>query len=315
MPKAKNKNKRNNMDEIKTDHVEYVEKVNKTHINWYPGHMAKTKRLIKEKINLIDVVFEVVDSRVPFSSKIIDIDDYIFDKPRVMIMTKSDLCDKRETEKWIKYYEEKNYTVMLVDLENSNPSDKVVKITKEVMKEMIDKRTSKGLNERRLRALVVGIPNAGKSTLINRLAGKKASNVGNRPGVTKSLDWIRINSDIELLDTPGILWPKFEDQLVAFNLASLTAIKEEVLPMYDVVVHILKVLYKYYPKKLEERFGITEIDEEDMVLTLDEIGKRRGCMIKGGDIDYDRVMNLIINDLKSGIISNITFDRYDEIVK
>ena len=287
---------------------------NKTNINWYPGHMAKTKRLIKEKINLIDIVYEVVDARMPYSSKIKDIDEYIGKKPRLIIMTKTDLCDNKETDKWIEYYNKLGYIVVKVDLEHSNPKDKIIKITKEILKDKFDKEKNKGMKNRRIRILVVGIPNVGKSTLINRLVGKKAVNVGNKPGVTKSLDWIRINEELELLDTPGILWPKLDNETVAFNLASLTAIKAEVLPTYDVVVYIIKMLYNYYPSVLKERYGITNIDD-DMIKTLDEIGKRRGCIIKGGEIDYDRVMDVVINDVKSGAIKSITFDRKDDLIE
>lgn len=284
----------------------------KTNINWYPGHMAKAKRLMKEKINLIDIVYEVVDARMPYSSKIKDIDDIIGNKKRIMIMTKMDLCDRKETNQWINFYEEKGYVVVPVDLEKNKNVDLVLKKTQELFQETNDKAKNKGMKERRVRILIVGIPNVGKSTLINRLVGKKAVNVGNKPGVTKSLDWIRINDKLELLDSPGILWPKLDEEKVAYNLASLTAIKEDVLPIYDVVFYIIKMLYNYYPNLLEERFGITSINEEDMVETLDLIGKRRGCMIRGGEIDYDRVMNLILNDVKSGIISGITFDRIDK---
>lgn len=283
-----------------------------TTINWYPGHMAKTKRLIKEKINLIDIVYEIVDARIPYSSKIKDIDTYIGSKPKLLIMTKADLCDQKETKKWVSYYQEKGYEVLILDLEHGNPVNSILKKTKEIMHEKLEYEKQKGMKERKIRALVVGIPNVGKSTLINRMVGKKVANTGNRPGVTKSLDWIRINQEVELLDTPGILWPKFEEETVAYNLASLTAIKEEILPLYDVVVYILNTLFKYYPEKLEERYKITEIDPEDMVATLDAIGKRRGCIIRGGEIDYDRVMSLIMNDIKNGTIREITFDRKEE---
>lgn len=291
------------------------EKLRKTDINWYPGHMAKAKRLISENLNLIDIVFEIIDSRMPYSSKIKDIDELIKNKKKIIIFNKYDLCDKKETDKWIKYYQGKGLYTITTDLENSNPTNNILKILNNILRDEKIKRREKGLKNRRDRILIVGIPNVGKSTLINRLVGKKAVSVGNKPGVTKSLDWIRINDNLELLDTPGILWPKLDEETVAFNLASLSAIKEEILPIYEVVCYILTTLYKYYPNKLKERYNIDRINEEDMVETLDLIGKRRGCVISGGEIDYDRVMNLVLNDLKSGLIKEITFDRYDEMIK
>ena len=284
---------------------------NTKNINWYPGHMAKTKRLIQENLNLIDVVYEVVDARMPYSSKIKDLDEFIKNKPRIMVMTKSDLCDKKETNKWIKYYEEKDYKVVLMDLEHNPNMNNLIKATEEMMKEKYQKQEEKGMIKRRTRILIVGIPNVGKSTLINRLVGKKATNVGNKPGVTKNLNWIRINEKFELLDSPGILWPKLDEEKVAFNLASLTAIKEEVLPLYDVVEYILRTLEKYYPEILKNRYLVDSI-EEDFIETLEFIGKKRGCLIKGGEIDYDKVINIIINEVKNGIIKNITFDRLED---
>ena len=286
----------------------------KTNINWYPGHMAKTKRLISENLSFIDVVYEVIDARIPYSSKIIDLNNYIKDKPRIMIMTKIDLCDMKETEKWIKYYEGLGYKVIGMDLENNPNTKKLISMTTELMEEKNVIREAKGMIRRKTKVLIVGIPNVGKSTLINRLVGKKAVQVGNRPGVTKNLDWIRINEDLELLDTPGILWPKFEEEKVAFNLASLTAIKEEVLPLFAVVEYILNTLYQYYPETLENRYGITEISD-DIIETLDIVGKRRGCLIKGGEIDYEKVVSIIINEIKDGVIKNITFDRIENYEK
>jgi len=285
--------------------------VNKSVINWYPGHMAKTKRLINENINLIDIVYEVVDARIPYSSVIQGIDELLKNKPRIIIMTKADLCDKIETSKWIEYYRNLGEKVILIDLEHNFDVKKIINLTNEVMSVINEKRFEKGLIERKTRALIIGIPNVGKSTLINRLVGKKAVNVGNIPGVTKNINWIRINEKIELLDTPGILWPKLDQEKIAFNLASLTAIKEEILPLFDVVRYILIMLDKYYPNILKERYGIDEIDD-DIVNTLDYIGKKRGCLIKGGEIDYEKVYNLILNDIKNGSIKGITFDRYDE---
>lgn len=285
---------------------------NTTNINWYPGHMAKTKRLIKEQINLIDMVYEVVDARMPLSSKIIDIEEYTKDKPKIMILSKIDLCDLEETNKWVKYYEEKGYKIIKMNLEGNTNIKPLIELTEQVMEDFNQKRTDKGMLKRKIRVLVVGIPNVGKSTLINRLAGKKVVNIGNKPGVTKSLSWIRVNDDIELLDSPGILWPKLEEAN-AFNLASFTAIREEILPLFEVVEYVLRTLEKYYPKLLKERYNLEELND-DILCDLEEIGRRRGCLIKGGEIDYDKVMSLIMSDIKNGYIKPITFDRYDEFI-
>ena len=283
---------------------------NKTNINWYPGHMAKTKRLISESIDLIDVVYEVVDSRIPKSSKIIDIDSYIGNKKRILIMNKYDLCDRLETDKWVRYYESKGYIVVKTDLTEDKKLTYLVSKTKELMADVFSKMSMKNMKTtRKIRVLVVGVPNVGKSTLINRLVGRKIVNTGNKPGITKNLDWIRVDNTIELLDSPGILWPKFEED-IAYNLASLTAIKEEVLPINQVVNYILNTLYKFYPNKLEERYGITTYSDDLFVETLDFIGQKRGCLIKGGEIDYDKVFAVIMNDIKNGYIKEITFDRY-----
>lgn len=289
--------------------MENVEKsFSKTSINWYPGHMAKTKRLISENIDLIDVVYEVIDARIPASSKIPDLNNYIGNKPRILIFNKYDLCDQKETSKWMEFYQKEGYKTIALDLEHNPNMNKLIELTIDIMASETEKRLEKGLLKRKTRVLVVGVPNAGKSTLINRLVGKKAVNVGNKPGVTKELNWIRINDEIELLDSPGILWPKIDTGDVALNLATFTAIKEEVLPIYDVCEYALRKLAEYYPSLLEQRFGITEINE-DFIETLEIIGKRRGCLIKGGEIDYDKVIAIIMSDIKQGVIKGVTFDR------
>lgn len=285
--------------------------LNKNVLNWYPGHMAKTKREIKEKLNLIDVVYEVIDSRMPISSKIVDIDELIGDKKRILIMTKYDICDKEETNKFIKYYEKLGYIVIPVDLMNGNDTSKIIDKSMEILQEENKKRLEKGLKPRSIRALIVGIPNAGKSTLINRLVGKKSAGVGNKPGFTKSLSWIRIHKDIELLDSPGILWPKIENQDNAHVLASFSSIKEEILDNMDLACFILRKMMKLYPKNLEERYGITELDD-DFIETFDIIAKKRGALTRGGVADYEKVSNIIVQDLKNGYLGNVTFDRLED---
>ena len=280
----------------------------KTSINWYPGHMAKTRREISEKLNLIDIVYEVIDARMPRSSKIVDIDDLIKNKPRLLIMTKYDLCDKNETNKFIKYYEELGYQVIPVDLMTGTNVSKIIDASEVVLKEENEKRKSKGLKPRNIRALILGIPNAGKSTLINRLVGKKSAGVGNKPGFTKSLSWIRIHKNIDLLDTPGILWPKIEDQEAAHILASFSSIKEEILNEDQIASFILRKLYELYPKSLEERYGISELDE-DLIDAYDMIASRRGVLTKGGVADYERVSRIILQDFKNGYFGPVTFDR------
>lgn len=292
--------------ERKNNQTDYADV--KTNINWYPGHMAKTKREIGEKLNLIDVVYEVVDARMPLSSKIVDIDDLIKDKPKIMVLTKYDLCDKAETDKMIKYYETVGYKVVPVDLMSGSGVKNVIDCTKNIMNIENEKRKAKGMMPRAGRILILGVPNAGKSTLINRLVGRKSAGVGNTPGFTKSLSWIRINKDLELLDSPGILWPKMDDQEAAHILASLSSIKEDILNTDDIACFILRKLYELYPERLVDRYGITELDD-DLIEVYDAIAAKRGALGRGGIADYDKVSNIIVRDLKNGYFGNITLDR------
>ena len=298
----KRKERQNNKEEIST---------NKTSINWYSGHMAKTKRLISENLNLIDIIYEVIDGRIPYSSKIKDIDNLLKNKPRIMIITKYDLCDKKETDKFIKYYENFGYYILKYDLTNNTNFNDLFDLSNLILREKIEKQKAKGITKETIRALVVGIPNAGKSTLINKIVGKKATVTGNKPGITKNLSWIRVKDNIELLDTPGILWPKLDQEKVAYNLAATTAIKEEILEKEDIAIYILTFLYKYYPQILEQEYGLFEIDDIEEAYNF--IARKKGFLRKGGLTDYDKVTDLIINDVKNGKIKGVTFDRSDQI--
>ena len=280
----------------------------KSSINWYPGHMAKAKREIKEKLNLIDIVYEVIDARMPLSSKIKDINDLIKDKPRILIMTKYDLCDKEKTASFITYYENKGYKVVPVDLMNNNVKQ-ILELSDEVSKDLNNKRKLKGLKPRNLRALIIGIPNVGKSTLINRIVSKKVAGVGNKPGVTKGLNFFRVNKNIELLDTPGILWPKLEDQDQAKILAIFSSIKEEILNKEELALDAIKILRDLYKEKLENRYNISISPELTDLDVLELIANKRGALEKGGLISYEKAANIVLNDIKNNAFKDITLDR------
>lgn len=276
---------------------------NSTNINWYPGHMKKTKDDIKKIMPVVDIVYEIIDARIPYSSKIKDIDSLIKNKERILIMTKKDLCDINETNKWVKYYEEKGYNVLLVQLNDNNDYKKIIDLSNKIVQKINQKRIDNGMKAKEIKAVVVGAPNVGKSTLINLLAGKKVAKTGNMPGVTKSNVWLKTKYKILILDTPGILWPKFDEEKVAFNLCAFSAIKEEVIPHQDIAYYILKTLSVRYPNILKERFKIEEVNEE----AFDIIGKNIGAS-KNDEIDYKRVYKYIINEIKSEHIKGITFD-------
>ncbi len=278
----------------------------KNQINWFPGHMKKTRDGIKEKLKYIDVVYEVIDSRMPLSSKIKDIDDIIKDKKKIIIATKYDLCDKNETDKILDKYESEGYYIYKCDL-LKDKLDNLLKLTNNIMKDEFDSMTRKGLKARKPRVLVLGVPNCGKSTLINKLAGSKKAGTGNTPGFTKNISWIRLNK-IDLMDTPGVLWPKLEDQEGAKTLAAFGSIKLEILNAFDISNFILKKMYELYPESLKERYGIESLSE-DLIEEYDIIAGRRGALLKGGIADYNKVSLIIIRDLQNSYLGKVTFDR------
>jgi ribosome biogenesis GTPase A len=280
------------------------------HFQWYPGHMTKARRMMQEDIKLIDVVVELVDARIPLSSKNPDIDDLAKNKSRVILLNKYDLADARYTELWKKHFEEKGYFVALVNSKSGNGVKKVHDVVQLACKEKIERDRRKGILNRPIRAMVVGIPNVGKSTFINSFAGKACTKTGNKPGVTKGKQWIKINKNMELLDTPGILWPKFEDQLVGLRLAFIGSIREEILNIGDLSLELIKFLSTYYKDVINKRYelnlNMTEGLEPVEILTA--IAEKRGCKMKGGELDLNKAASFLVDDYRSGKLGNITLE-------
>ena len=277
-------------------------------INWYPGHMAKTKRNITDIISMVDIVIEVIDARIPFSSRIPDLAKTTRNKQNIIVFNKYDLCDQIETDKWIEKYKSEGSIIVKCNSKTSNDYKKVISEVDSLMKGVNKKRVSKGLLPKKAKCLVVGVPNVGKSTLISKLAGRSITGVGNKPGVTRQMNTIKINNQMDLVDTPGILWPKFETEIVANNLASMTIIKEEVLTIEHIAVHILEMLSKYYPEILKREFGIDSYNEDEIEECFETISKYKNIPIKG-EVDYERVSLVIVNAIKQEKIKGITFDR------
>ncbi|KYG35784.1 ribosome biogenesis GTPase YlqF [Priestia endophytica] len=282
-------------------------------IQWFPGHMAKARRQVTEKLKLIDIVFVLVDARIPQSSQNPMIDELIANKPRIMLLNKADKADPKVTEQWIQYYDEKGIPALAINSQNGKGMDRIVSLSKTLLKEKFDRMRQKGIkNPRAMRAMIVGIPNVGKSTLINRLAGKNIAKTGDRPGVTQAQQWIKVGKELELLDTPGILWPKFEDELVGLKLATTGAIKDTILNLQDVAVYALRFLQERYESRLEDRYGVTERYEE-IVDLFDFIGTKRGCLMGGGIVDYDKTAELVLREIRADRLGPLTFDYPDEV--
>ena len=281
-------------------------------IQWFPGHMAKTRREIREHVKFVDVVLELVDARIPYSSQNPDIDEMIGNTPKIILFNKADLADRNELAKWRQYYAEKGVSTLDINAAAGQGLNKILPLMKAVLGDQIAKEIRQGRTPRPLRAMILGIPNVGTSTLINSLASKKKRNTADRPGVTRETQYIRVGSDFELLDTPGILWPRFEDEGTARKLALTGAIKDSILPKDEVVIAGFRLLNHYYPGRLEERYDI-QVDIDDVVAIYDAIGRRRGCLLPGNEIDYERVSDIFLHDFRHEQFGKLMLDRVDEI--
>ncbi|MFS0782325.1 ribosome biogenesis GTPase YlqF [Bacillus sp. 1P06AnD] len=276
-------------------------------IQWFPGHMAKARREVTEKLKLVDIMYELVDARLPLSSRNPMIDEIIQHKPRLVLLNKADMADPHKTSQWLDYFKSRGITALAINSQEGSGLSQITTVSKTILKEKLDRLKAKGVKPRAIRAMIVGIPNVGKSTFINRLAKKNIAKTGNMPGVTKAQQWIKVGKELELLDTPGILWPKFEDQEIGKRLAVTGAIKDTLLNQQELAIYVLRFLQENYPGTLEERFQLTEIPE-DIVELFDAIGKNRGVLAGGGIIDYDKTAELIIRELRSVRLGRITLE-------
>lgn len=288
-------------------------------IQWFPGHMTRAKRQIQEKLKLIDIAIELLDARVPLASRNPMVDDILLGKPRLIILNKSDLADPRMNEQWKQYFEHEGHTCAIVDSSTGTGIQNIALLSKEILKEKIDRQIAKGMRPRPIRSLIVGIPNVGKSTLINRLAGRNVAITGDKPGVTKGQQWIKAGTDFELLDTPGILWPKFEDQMVGYRLAITGAIREQILNLDDIGYYATQMLCQRYWRALAERYELSDPpndceDNMEIVRIMEEIGKKRGCLMSGGRVDLEKTSSIILRELRAGKLGRITLEApYDDM--
>lgn len=281
-------------------------------INWYPGHMKKTKDLMKANLKLVDIVVELLDSRIPYSSKNPDIDTLMAGKPRVVLLNKSDISDRAKLNKWINYYKEQGIKAIPIDAMKGTGVNRIVDECKNAVKDKMDSLKEKGRKERAIRIMIVGVPNVGKSSLINKLTGRRSTQTGDRPGVTKGKQWVKLRGNLELLDTPGILWPKFEDQDVALNLAFTRAIKDEILDVETLALRLIEKLMVIEPEKLAARYKLDELGESG-IETMDMIAQKRGFITGRKEIDYTRTATTVLNEFRTGKLGNITLEVPEDI--
>lgn len=294
-------------DYKRSDYEDYIKDDN-LHINWYPGHMKKTKELVQDNLKMVDVVIELLDARIPYSSKNPQINQIVGDKPRVVVLNKSDLANPSNLNKWVHYYEKQGIKAIPVSTTKGNGVNKIIDECKNVTKEMMDNLKSKGRKERAIRLMIVGIPNVGKSTLINKLMGRKTTVTGDKPGVTKCKQWVRLKGNMELLDTPGILWPKFEDQEVALNLAFSRAIKDEILDIDTLGLKFIEKLMEIEPEKLKTRYKLEELGETPLE-TMEMIGRKRGFILGRQELDYTRIAQTVLNEYRDGKLGQISLEE------
>lgn len=282
-------------------------------VQWFPGHMAKTRRLIEENLKLVDIVVELLDARLPMSSRNPQIDEIVKDKPRLILLNKSDIADKEITKKWIEYFAKNNIAAISISSTQSKNLNIIFDKCREVLKDKLQKQKEKGIVNKPIKIMVVGVPNVGKSSFINKLSGKKSAITGDRPGVTRGKQWIRLKSGFELLDTPGILWPKFEDEQIGIKLAFTGAIKDEIMDVELLAVKLLEFLKEAYPKSLTNRYKMTDFDDLDGYEMLILLGRKRGFVVSGGEIDTLRAANILLDEFRGARLGEISLETPDSL--
>ncbi|ABN51998.1 MAG TPA: ribosome biogenesis GTPase YlqF [Hungateiclostridium thermocellum] len=284
-------------------------------IQWFPGHMAKTRRILAENLKMVDVVVELLDARIPASSKNPEIDGIVKNKPKIVVLNKADLADEKISNEWSKWYNSQGYATIFIDSIKGTGIKQLKDQMRDIMKDRIERDRQRGRIFRPIRTMIVGIPNVGKSSLINKIAGKKSAVTGDRPGVTRNKQWINVNNEIQLMDTPGILWPKFEDKTVGINLAVTGAIKDEIIDTVELASILLEHLSKTYPENIKKRYKLESLQDKKGYELLEEAGKKRGCIISGGEVDLTRIAAIVLDEFRGGKIGRITLERPGDAVQ